>query len=122
MKESRNILLIILAVFVFIVVVQNHGALSTEVTFKLDLLSIDYQTAPMSLYHIVTITFLFAVLVTGLIVILEHFHLRKELKTLANTARQKDEELNSLRNLPITAVDASTEEPHETEESNDTSN
>jgi len=53
----------------------------------------------------VTIAFLFGVIVAGLYGFIERFRLKKEIKVLAHASREKDKELNSLRNLPITSDD-----------------
>jgi ATP adenylyltransferase len=43
------------------------------------------------------------VLITGLCGIVERFHLKRQIKTLISVSKEKDKELNSLRNLPITS-------------------
>ncbi|MGD9031738.1 MAG: LapA family protein [Desulfobacteraceae bacterium] len=116
MKHLKFILAIILMLFVVIVIVQNHGAMSEQVAFKVDLRFIKYTTSAMSLYFIVTIAFLFGVLVTGFYGIIERFRLKGEIKTLVSTSREKDKELNSLRNLPITSDDVSPSQVDTTEE------
>jgi hypothetical protein len=64
----------------------------------------------------VTIAFLFGVLVTGFYGIIERFRLKREIKTLVSTSREKDKELSSLRNLPITSDDVSPSQVDTTEE------
>jgi ATP adenylyltransferase len=56
------------------------------------------------------------VLVTGFYGIIERFRLKGEIKTLVSTSREKDKELNSLRNLPITSDDVSPSQVDTTEE------
>lgn len=116
MKHLKFILAIILMLFVVIVIVQNHGAMSEQVAFKIDLRFIKYMTTAMSLYFIVTIAFLFGVLVTGFYGIIERFRLKREIKTLVSASREKDKELNSLRNLPITSDDVSPSQIDTTED------
>jgi ATP adenylyltransferase len=101
---------------VVIIIVQNHGAMSEQVAFKVDLRFIKYESTAMSLYFIVTIAFLFGVLVTGFYGIIERFRLKREIKTLVSTSREKDKELNSLRNLPITSDDVSPSQTDTTED------
>ena len=107
MKHLKFILAIILMLFVVIIIVQNHEAMSEQVAFKIDLRFIKYTTSAMSLYFIVTIAFLFGVLVIGFYGIMERFRLKREIKSLVSASREKDKELNSLRNLPITSEDVS---------------
>ena len=108
MKYLRFLIAIILMLLVVVVIVQNHEAMSTEVEFKVNLLFIDYISSAMSLYVIVVIAFLFGVLVTGFYGMLERFRLKREIKAVVRASREKDEELNSLRNFPITSDDVST--------------
>jgi len=116
MKHLRFILAIILMLLVVIVIVQNHNAMITAVEFKLNLPFINYTSSATSLYFIVTIAFLFGVLVTGFYGIIERFRLKREIKALASASREKDKELNSLRNLPITSDEVSPGQTDSTEE------
>jgi ATP adenylyltransferase len=102
--------------FVVIIIVQNHGAMSEQVAFKVNLRFINYTTSAMSLYFIVTIAFLFGVLVVGFYGIIERFRLKREIKSLLSASREKDKELNSLRNLPITSDDVSPSQVDTSEE------
>lgn len=110
MKHLKFILAIVLLLIVLIIIVQNDPALSKSVVFRLDLLSIHWQTPNVSLYYIVTIAFLFGVIVTGVYGMIERFRLKKQIRLLRTASDAKDRELNSLRNLPITAEE---EEPIE---------
>ena len=105
MKQLKFILAIIIMLLVVIIVVQNHEAMSTTVVFQVDLLSLQLRTSQLSIYVIVIICFLFGVIVSGLYGIIERFHLKKQIRELMIANREKDEELSSLRNLPITSDD-----------------
>jgi len=105
MKHVRFIVAIILMLVVVVLLVQNHGAMATKVEFRVDMLAWHWESPQITLYHIVTIAFLFGVIVAGLYGIIERFRLKKEIKVLAHASREKDKELNSLRNLPITSDD-----------------
>ena len=105
MKHVKFIVAIILMLIVVILVVQNHEAMSTRVVFRINLVTFHYQTSQLTLYHIVTIAFLFGIIVSGFYGIVERFRLKKQIKMLRSITREKDEELNSLRNLPITSDD-----------------
>jgi uncharacterized integral membrane protein len=124
MKQLKYILAIIIMLIVVILVVQNHEAMSTSVSFKVDFIAFHLKSPSLSLYHIVTIAFhlkspslslyhivtiafLFGVIIAGVYGIIEGFRLKRELRTLKNASQDKDRELNSLRNLPITAEDVS---------------
>ena len=110
MKHLRFILAIFLMLVVVILIVQNHSAMSAEVEFRVDLLIFHFQSPSISLYYIVTIAFLFGVIISGLYGIIERFRLKREIKTLKSTSQEKDTELNSLRNLPITSDDVGSDQ------------
>ena len=101
MKHFKFIIAIVIMIIVLVILVQNHGAFSTEVVFKFDLFGANYQSSLVSMYYIVAISFLFGILIAGLFGIYERFQLKKQIKLLKKIANEKDEELNSLRNLPI---------------------
>ena len=108
MKHLRFILWILITLFIVILLVQNREALSTEVILKVDILYLQIESTRTAFYFILTIAFLFGVFITGLYGIIERFRLKKQIKELLSTTREKDKELNSLRNLPITADDVTT--------------
>ena len=105
MKHLKFILAIIIMLAIVILVVENYEALSTRVVFKIDLFTLHYQSLMISLYYIVPIAFLIGVLITGLYGMVERFHLKRQIKDLIKESKEKSEELNSLRNLPITSDD-----------------
>lgn len=111
MKHLRYILGIFLMLVVVVLIVQNHEAMSTQVTFRvhLNLLSFNHESPEMTVYHIVTIAFLFGVIISGLYGIVERFRLKKEIKDLKSTTREKDKELTSFRNLAVTTDDISSD-------------
>jgi lipopolysaccharide assembly protein A len=113
MKHLKFMLAIVLMLVVVILIVQNHDAMSTKVVFRVSLFSFHRETSMMSLYYIVAIAFLFGVVIMGLYGIIERFRLMKMIKLLKTTSQAKDQELNSLRNLPITSDDISASEPDE---------
>ena len=105
MKYLKFMLAVFLMLLIIIIAVQNHEAMSTNIVFKVNIFSLELQSSMVSLYYIVPTAFLFGVVITGLVGMMERFQLKKQIKVLVNTAQEKDEELNSLRNLPITADD-----------------
>jgi uncharacterized integral membrane protein len=107
MKYFRFIIAIILIIFVCAVIIQNHPAMSTSMVFRLNLLFTEFTSIPISLYVVVPVTFLFGVLITWFYGMIEHYRLRRDIKALEKALREKDKELNSLRNLPITSDDVS---------------
>ena len=113
MKHVKFMLAIILMLVVVILIVQNHEALSTKVSFRVSFFSYSVQSSMMSVYYIITISFLFGVIISGTYGIIERFRLMKALKSLRAESQEKERELNSLRNLPITSEDISQDEMNE---------
>jgi len=105
MKHLKFMLWIILALVVVILIVQNHEAMSTPVVFKADFRIFQFRSSETSLYLIVTTAFLFGVIISGVYGMVERFRLKRQIRSLINDSRDKDKELNSLRNLPITSDD-----------------
>ena len=107
MKYFRFIIAILLIVFVLMLIIQNHMAMSTSVVFRLNLLFTEFTSTPLPLYIVIALSFIFGVLITLLYGLIEDYRLRKEIRGLKRDLREKDKELSSLRNLPITSNDVS---------------
>jgi uncharacterized integral membrane protein len=117
MKYVKVMLIILFVLLVIVVAVQNHEPMSAKVRFKIDLVFLKYQTAEMSLYLVTVLAFLVGVLASGLNGIAERFRSKRKIKALEMEAKEKDKELNSYRNLPVTAEEVGSETPsdlHET--------
>lgn len=113
MKHIKAILIILFVLLVITVAVQNNSVMTTKVTFSINLLVYHHQTPPMSLYSVVIIAFLLGVLFMGFYGITERFRLKREIKALMRESKGKDQELQSLRNLPVTTEGVSANENHE---------
>ncbi len=107
MKQVKAIAGILLMLVVIIIAVQNFRAFSTTVKFHVDLLFFNWESPPMSLYLVAILTFLIGVFLAGIYGIVERFRLKNELRQLNSMLKEKDKELNSLRNLPVTGEDVS---------------
>lgn len=107
MKHVKFIVGILIMLVVVILVVQNQGAFSTGLVFRVNLPGLHWELANVSVYHVVTVAFLFGILIAGLYGMVERFRLKKEIRVLRKASSEKDAELNSLRNLPITADEVS---------------
>lgn len=110
MKNVKVIVVILLLLLVVILAVQNYEALATTVTFRVNLGFFNYQTSQVPLSLIAIITFLVGVLASGLYGIAERLRLKRQIRTLTKNVGEKDKELNSLRNLPVTAEDMGSEQ------------
>ncbi|MFC1838713.1 lipopolysaccharide assembly LapA domain-containing protein [Thermodesulfobacteriota bacterium] len=104
MKHIKFILLVFIMLGVFIILVQNHESFSTTVTFKIDPKFMDpYLTPPMNIYLISLTAFILGVIITWVYSLLERFQFKRQINHLRKESREKENELNSLRNLPITS-------------------
>ena len=101
MRHIKAIVSILVMLFVVIIVVENLEQLSKTLTLRVDLLFWGVKTPPMAFYLVVIIAFLMGVFVAGFLGIFERFRLKKEMKRLSKENKEKDNELNSYRNLPI---------------------
>jgi uncharacterized integral membrane protein len=103
MNHLKVVLIVLFSLLVIILAAQNNETLSTSVSFRLNLIFLRYESPSMSLYFMSAITFLIGFLLAGLLGITERFRLKGRIKTLQRASKEKDKELNSLRNLPVTA-------------------
>jgi uncharacterized integral membrane protein len=110
MKFVRAVGIIVFVLLVIVVAVQNYAAMATKVTFRLNLPFFHHETAPMSVYLIVVIAFLLGVICMGFYGITERFRLKRQIRLLNKESRGKDQELQSLRNLPVTTESVIPEE------------
>ena len=111
MRHIRGIIGILFVLLVIVVAVENYPAFSTTVKFRVNLVFFDWNSAPMSLYLVAVITFLVGLIASGCYGISERFRLKKQIKILLKEAKEKDNELNSLRNLPVTTDDINSDQP-----------
>jgi ATP adenylyltransferase len=107
MKHLKYIVWVLLTLIVVVLMVQNHETMSTGVGFRIKIFSSVYQSPPMQLYYVVIVVFLFGFIVGSVFGIRQRFQLSRQLKALRTVSQEKDAELNSLRNLPITTDDVS---------------
>jgi len=101
MKHIKAIISIVLMLLVVVLIVENLTQLSQKLTLKVDLYFWDWKTEPMAFYFVIIIVFLLGILIASLYGIFERFKLKKEIRIISKEKREKDKELNSLRNLPI---------------------
>jgi len=104
MTHLKAIVFILIGLAVIVLVVQNNAALSTTVKFRLNPYFFQEKTtSEITLYEVVIVTYLVGVLSIGLYGIAERFRLKKKIKVLTRTLEEREKEVNTLRNLPITS-------------------
>ncbi|MDD5205887.1 MAG: LapA family protein [Desulfobacterales bacterium] len=103
MGHVKIVLGILIGLFVIIVVVQNIDSLNSKVELRVDPVIVEeMKWSEVTVYQMVLIAFLAGVLGTGLHGIIERYRLKKRIKVLTRELQDKDKELSSLRNLPLT--------------------
>jgi len=117
MKHIKAIISIVLMLLAVVLIVENLTQLSQKLTLKVDLYFWDWKTEPMAFYFVIIIVFLLGILIASLYGIFERFKLKKEIRIISKEKREKDKELNSLRNLPI--VESKIEDRELSEENQD---
>lgn len=112
MTHLKVILVIIIGLAVIVLAVQNHQAMSQSVQFRIDPVFFEeMRSGDISIYLVVVIAFLLGVIAAGATGMIERFRLKRMIKSLTRRLDEKDRELSSLRNLPITYEGVSPEEP-----------
>ena len=102
MKQVKALIVILFLLLIVVLSVQNYAALTTKISFKANLLFLNYETAGLSIFLIAVVTFLFGVVVTWLFGLSERMAFKRQIKALMKDVKNNEMELNSLRNLPVT--------------------
>ncbi|MCD6562157.1 MAG: LapA family protein [Deltaproteobacteria bacterium] len=110
MKHIKLIIITLFLLLIIIVAVQNYAAFVTPVSFRLDLFFSRFQSVKMPISFVVVVAFLIGFVVAGGYGMFERFRLKKQIKTLTKEVKEMDNEINSLRNLPVTSEDMSLEQ------------
>jgi len=106
MRYLNFILSVIVILFIILIIIENHEPLSKTVYFKFDMFSLHYRTVDISIYYIAAVPFLLGVVITGIYGSVERFRFKRQIKDLYKIIRDKEKELNSLRDLPNTSNQA----------------
>ncbi|MEW6663892.1 MAG: LapA family protein [Thermodesulfobacteriota bacterium] len=103
MTHLKTILLILVGLVIIILAVQNNETMSGTVQLRVNpVVFAEWRSGNISLYQFVLVAFLLGVLSTGIYAMVERFRLKRRIKMLHRQLQEKDKELNSLRNLPLT--------------------
>lgn len=105
MKQLKGIVAIVSMVLIVVVIVQNFQTLATPVNFRIDLSFYSYQSANLPLSLVALGAFFLGVIAAGIQGLTERMRYRRDIRALKKELAEKEKELNSLRNLPVTASD-----------------
>ena len=103
MKTVKVVLLAIIFIFLLLFLFQNYNALLSTTTLELNLFGpLHLRSTPIPLYALILGSVLLGVLVTAFYFGIGSYRSRQNLRSLRKQNYTLQEELNSLRNLPIT--------------------
>ena len=103
MTHLKAILLILVGLIIIILAIQNNETMSGTIQLRVNpVLFAEWRSGNISLYQLVLVIFLLGMLSTGIYGMVERFRLKRKIKMLTRELQDKDKELNSLRNLPLT--------------------
>jgi uncharacterized integral membrane protein len=106
MSYLKAILLSAVVALAIIFMVQNMEALSHPLAIRLNLLFVQFESAPYATYLVILLAFFAGLLTASLLGLVERHRLRREIKGLHKEISGLNQELSSLRNLPITGEPA----------------
>ena len=93
---------------IFIVIILSFAFLNPDQRVNIDLFFSSYPEVPLTV--VVLISIFIGMILMFCITIFQDVKMRTEIKSLRKEKLRKDEELTSLRNLPIESVDSETTE------------
>lgn len=102
MKIVKGALWIFITVLVIILVFQNSETLFTPVTFQADLKLFNFAPS-ISVWVALLIAFFLGMIAMAIFSVMDHYHLKRDINAIKRAIKEKDKELSSLRNLPITS-------------------
>jgi putative membrane protein len=114
MKAVKWVVLLLLMVLLIVFLFQNYEAFLSATTLELRLPALPpLASKPIPLYGLILGSVFGGGLMTALYLGLGNFRLRRTLRSVQRQNDSLQEELNSLRNLPITEADVPTSQPAE---------
>jgi len=102
MKTLKTIGITLFVLFFVLIVAQNFDVLSKSEVFQLDLMAITLNSPPLQLYFLICVSFLFGFLLAYFSGLHKGSRLKRTIRELTKARAEAEEELNLLRNLPIT--------------------
>jgi uncharacterized integral membrane protein len=114
MKPVKWVVLLLLIVLLIAFLIQNIDAILAPTTFEFKLFGLLHVSSkPIPLYGLILGSIFGGGLMTAVYLGLGNFRLRKSLRSLKRQNSDLQEELNSLRNLPITEAEVPASRPVE---------
>ncbi len=102
MSYLKAIVISAVVALAIIFMVQNIEALSHPLSIRLNLFFVQFETTPYATYMVILLAFFVGLLAASLLGLLERFRMRKRLRAQRKEIERLNQELSSLRNMPIT--------------------
>lgn len=112
MRYLKTFIICLAVALAIVFMVQNIEPLSHLLSIHLNLFFVQFQTTPYPTYMVILLAFFVGLLVASLLGVVERHRQRGRIKALNKELKNLNDELSSLRNLPITSdpVAAASEE------------
>jgi uncharacterized integral membrane protein len=101
MKALKAPFITIIGAILLIFVIQNIDTLNQTIDLRLDLYIFDFDSGVIPIYLIIIISYLIGMIVAASYGFYQRIQLKGENRRLKRTLKEREEELNSLRNLPV---------------------
>ena len=101
MRYIKVLLLILFFFISMIFFIQNHEMLSSDLILKLELFDLDFVSRELPFYLIVLLSFVVGSVFSMTYFLAEKLRLSRELKASKAKLAGLEQEVNSLRNLPL---------------------
>lgn len=101
MRALKAPLMTIVAALLLIFVIQNIDALNNTIDLRLDLYIFELDSGMIPIYLLIIVSYLVGMVVAASYGFYRRVQLRGENRRLKRTLKEREEELNSLRNLPV---------------------
>jgi uncharacterized integral membrane protein len=115
MRQVKWVVLLLFMVLLIVFLIQNINAILAATTFEFHLFGLVHLSSkPIPLYGLILGSIFAGGLMTAIYLGLGNFRLRSSLRSLQKQNSSLQEELKSLRNLPITEAEVPASQPVET--------
>ena len=103
MRYLKTFIICLAVALAIVFMVQNIEPLSHLLSIHLNLFFVQFQTTPYPTYMVILLAFFVGLLVASLLGVVERHRQRGRVKALNKELKNLNDELSSLRNLPITS-------------------
>jgi lipopolysaccharide assembly protein A len=102
MKYLRIVVYTALVLIAVTFIIQNYPDFSRELIIRLNLYVVNFETAGIQVWVLFLLAFFVGIFLASLLGFVDRLHLKREISSGKREIYRLKEELNSLRNLPLT--------------------